>query len=414
MTEPRTGPEPSTATVSAGSTGAYGPGEWPEVPLTPEERAPVLITAGVWLVFLVLPLVSMVTGEAPLGAKVLGYAGLAAFVIVYLGHFILPWPWRSLPHWANTAAATVLLVLCVLATIPAAGLNSFNFLPFTLAIWIFPHRLKIGLPVAFCLSAAWLSAALLVDAGDSRFWLIVPTSLALVIMLALRLAMEREERSRVLSEELALSRQREQVGRDVHDVLGHSLTVITLKTELARRLVDTDPGRAQTELDEVLAIARQSLAEVRNTVGGLHVPELGAQLASVRTALDAAGITAHLPSPATAAELPGDRRELFAWCLREAVTNVIRHADAAHCTVSITADRLVVRDDGRGLPGPVPEVTGPGSAPGPTSDISPVTPGSGAGLRGMRHRVTEAGGLLSVRPAQRGGDRPGTIVEVIL
>src|SRR5699024_11411605 len=137
-----------------------------------------------------------------------------------------------------------------------------------------------------------------------------------VIMLALRLAMEREERSRVLGEELALSRQRERVGRDVHDVLGHSLTVITLKTELARRLMDTDPERAQAELDEVLAISRQSLAEVRNTVGGLHVPELGAQLGSVRTALAAAGIAPGLPDLAAVSTLPPDRRELYAWCLR--------------------------------------------------------------------------------------------------
>lgn len=410
MTEPQTGLGPSMATVSAGSSGAYGPGEWPEVPLKPDERAPVLITAGVWLVFLVLPLVAMVTSGVPVGAKVLGYAGLAAFVGIYMGHFVWPWPYRTLPHWLNTAAVTLLLCLCILATIPAAGLNAFNFFPFTLAIWIFPHRLKVGLPVSLGLAASWLVAALVVDAGQDRFWLIVPTGLALVIMLALRLAMEREERSRVLSEELALSRQRERVGRDVHDVLGHSLTVITLKTELARRLVDTDPVRAQAELDEVLGISRQSLAEVRNTVGGLHVPELGAQLASVRTALAAAGISARLPDADAVAGLPAGRRELYAWCLREAVTNVIRHAGAAHCTVTVATDRLTVADDGRGLPCPVP----PGPASASASDPSPLPAGAGSGLRGMRHRVTEAGGTLRVAPAHPGQDRPGTLVEVIL
>lgn len=395
------------------ASGPYGPGEWPEVPLKRHERAPVLITAGVWLVFLILPLVAITASDAGPAAKVLGYTGLAVFAGVYLVHFIWPWPICTMPHWGNTAIVTVVLCLCVGATIPAGGLNAFNFLPFTLAIWIFPHRLKVGVPVALGLALTWLVTALLVDAGeagDSRFWLIVPTGLALVIMIALRLAMEREERARVLGEELALSRQREQVGRDVHDVLGHSLTVITLKTELARRLVDTDPVRAQAELDEVLGISRQSLAEVRNTVGGLHVPELGAQLASVRTALDAAGITTRLPEPAAVSSLPADRRELYAWCLREAVTNVIRHAEATHCTVTVTADRLTVCDDGRGLPVPVPPVPGPASG---SSSESPAS-GSGSGLRGMRHRVSEAGGMLSVRPAQRDGERPGTIVEVIL
>lgn len=384
-------PEEPAGRIAVQPAGPFGAGEWPEVPLKANERAPVLITAGVWLVFLVVPLVAMVTGDAPLGTKVLGCAGLAAFVAVYMGHFIWPWPWRTLPHWVNTAAVTAVLLLCVLATIPAGGLNSFNFLPFTLAIWIFPHRLRVGLPVSVALSVAWVVVALSVDAGGSRFWLVVPTVMALVIMLALRLAMEREESSRVLGEELALSRQRERVGRDVHDVLGHSLTVITLKTELARRLVDADPEQAKAELDEVLELSRQSLAEVRTTVGGLHVPDLGAQLASARTALQAAGIAFDLPEASSVAGFRPERRELFAWCLREAITNVIRHSGAAHCTVTITADRLTVADDGTGL----------------SESASP-----GNGLSGMRHRVTTAGGTLSLGRTVQDEIRPGTTLEV--
>ncbi|REE03635.1 two-component system sensor histidine kinase DesK [Citricoccus muralis] len=387
------GSEGSADGIAVQPAGAFGAGEWPEVPLKANERAPVLITAGVWLVFLVVPLVAMVTGDAPLGTKVLGCAGLAAFVVVYMGHFIWPWPWRTLPHWVNTAAATAVLLLCVLATIPAGGLNSFNFLPFTLAIWIFPHRLRVGLPVSVALSTAWVVVALSVDSGGSRFWLVVPTVMALVIMLALRLAMEREERSRILGEELALSRQRERFGRDVHDVLGHSLTVITLKTELARRLVDSDPEQAKVELDEVLELSRQSLAEVRTTVGGLHVPDLGAQLASARTALQAAGIAFDLPEASSVARFRPERRELFAWCLREAITNVIRHSGASHCTVTITADRLTVADDGAGL-------------------SEPASPGNG--LSGMRHRVTDVGGSLSLSQVHPGSDRPGTTLEVHL
>lgn len=387
------GSEVPAGRIAVQPAGPFGAGEWPEVPLKANERVPVLITAGVWLVFLVVPLVAMVTGDAPLGTKVLGCAGLAAFVAVYMGHFVWPWPWRTLPHWVNTTAVTAVLLLCVLATIPAAGLNSFNFLPFTLAIWIFPHRLRIGLPVSVALSTAWALVALSVDAGGSRFWLIIPTVMSLVIMLALRLAMEREERSRILGEELALSRQRERVGRDVHDVLGHSLTVITLKTELARRLVDADPEQAKAELDEVLELSRQSLAEVRTTVGGLHAPDLGAQLASARTALQAAGIAFRLPEAASVAGFRPDRRELFAWCLREAVTNVIRHSGASHCTVTMTSDRLTVADDGTGL--------GASASPG-------------TGLSGMRHRVTDAGGTLTLGRTHPGSDRPGTTLEVHL
>ena len=389
---PETAPETSTKAGPMTPAGPYGAGEWPEVPLRPEERLPVLISAGVWLVFLVVPLVSMVTGSAPLGAKLLGYAGLAAFVALYLGHFVWPWPWRRAPHWVNTAVVTVLLAMCALATVPASGLNAFNFFPFTLAIWIFPHPLKVGLPVALGLSAAWVATAVTVET-ENRFWLIVPTSLALVIMIALRVAMEREERSRILSEELALSRQRERVGRDVHDVLGHSLTVITLKTELARRLVDTDPVQARAELDEVLALSRQSLSEVRTAVGGLHTPQLGAQLAAARTALQAAGIAPELPAPDAVEALPAARAGLFAWCLREAVTNVVRHAGASRCTITVSAERLTVSDDGAGLD----SATHPGN-----------------GLRGMRQRIAEAGGTLTLRATDPGAERPGTTVEVRL
>jgi len=395
------------------SPGPFGPGEWPEEPLAPEDRVPVLITAGVWLVFLTIPLVSIVTGSASAGAKVLGLVGTAAFIAVYMGHFVWPWPLRGLPHWANTVATSAVLLLCVAATIPAAGLGAFNFLPYTLAIWIFPHHLRVGMPVSVGLAALWITSSVLVDAGGERFWMIVPTALALVIMLALRLAMEREERSRLLGEELALSRQRERVGRDVHDVLGHSLTVITLKTDLARRLVDADPEQARAELDEVLAVSRQALAEVRSAVGGRHVPDLDTQVASSRTALEAAGIAAHLPTGTSVASLPVARRELFAWCLREAVTNVIRHADASRCTVTLAAGRLTVVDDGAGLPSSaLPDAEPMDAARSTGRSAAASAPGSG--LRGMRDRVVEAGGTLTVTDARPGWERPGTLLEVRL
>jgi two-component system sensor histidine kinase DesK len=370
----------------------------------------VLVPAGVWLIFLVSPIVSIVAGPASTGMTILGLAGTAAFIGVYLAHFVRPWRARGMPLWANTLVTTLLLLICVIATVPAAGLNAFTFLPFTLAIWIFPHSLRVGLPVSVALAATWVAAVLLVDAGDERFWMIAPVVLALIIMVALRLAMEREERSRILSEELALSRQREQMGRDVHDVLGHSLTVITLKTELARRLVDGDPERARAQLDEVLDVSRQALAEVRSAVGGRHVPDLGTQLASSRTALEAAGIAADLPGPASAASLPERRRELFAWCLREAVTNVIRHADASRCKVTLSGDRLTVVDDGVGLPA---AVTGSEAVAGSAARVGAAS-ASGSGLRGLRARVAEAGGTLVVEDAEPGAQRPGTRLEVRL
>ena len=163
--------------------------------------------------------------------------------------------------------------------------------------------------------------------------------------------------------------------------------------------MEDDPDRAQTQLDEVLEVSRQALAEVRSTVGGSHVPDLDAQLASSRSALEAAGIAVDLPTTASAS-VPAAGRQLFAWCLREAVTNVIRHADATRCTVTVTQDRLTVADDGVGRTA-AEVVAGSATA-------------SGSGLRGLRARVAQAGGTLTVEDADPGQERPGTRLEVRL
>ena len=107
---------------------------------------------------------------------------------------------------------------------------------------------------------------------------------------AIRLMTDRGQEYEAMSRELALVAERERVARDVHDVLGHSLTVVTVKAELAERLVDLDPERAKAELAEIQALSRQALAEIRATVGGLRLARLDDELASARTALVGAGI----------------------------------------------------------------------------------------------------------------------------
>jgi two-component system sensor histidine kinase DesK len=392
------------------ATVPQSPRAWPSAPLPRDERVQVLIFSGVWLVFLAIPVFSILSGPAAPALKVLGVAALAVFVVVYLGSFLYPWPVRALPLWANTLIVTAALVLCVAATLPAAGLTAWNCLPFVLAVWVFPHEMRTGIPAALVITAISVASVLWIAGPEDSFWLIAPLALTLVIIVTMRFAQEREGRTQGLQQALALSRQREQVGRDVHDVLGHSLTVITLKTELARRLVDADPEQAKAELDEVLGLSRRSLAEVRHAVGGLHTPDLGAQLVAARTAFSAAGIPARLPDAASVSGLPAHHRDLFAWCLREAVTNVIRHSDAGNCAVTITAGRLEVADDGVGLGVPAHRRDGVG---GPSQDPMPAD-SDGQGLRGMRHRVTEAGGTLSLRQTHPGRDRPGTTLEVRL
>lgn len=351
--------------------------------------------AGVWLVFLAFPVFSVVNADAPWSLKLLGFGGILAFAVLYLFAFVRPQPLESLPLWLNTILYALGLAAVMALAVPAGSYGVLAAAPYFVALWLFTHPLRSGLTGA-AVTAAVAGALMLWWAGPANLmWSALALGSAVLIIFSVRFSIFQEDRARVLREELLVSQQRESFARDVHDLLGHSLTVVSIKTELARRLVDADPDRARGELDEVLELARSSLAEVRATVGGLRTPELRAQLASARTALDAAGISARVPAPEAADSVPAGQREVFAWCLREAVTNVIRHAGARHCTVTLEAGRLVVHDDGRGL-----------ERDGATDE--------GNGLAGMRERVEQAGGTLEIGPARPGHTRPGTQVEVRL
>jgi two-component system, NarL family, sensor histidine kinase DesK len=183
--------------------------------------------------------------------------------------------------------------------------------------------------------------------------------------------------------ELAVQEERNRFARDLHDILGHSLTVITVKAELAGKLIAANPDRAAAEVADVESLARAALADVRAAVAGYRELSLAGELVSARAALQAAEIKADLPT--TVDEVPEDNRELFAWVVREGVTNVVRHSGAKRCTIRITAARIEVLDDGKG-----------------------PTPGGGAsghGLIGLRERADQADATVQVGEAPGGGFR---------
>jgi two-component system sensor histidine kinase DesK len=184
--------------------------------------------------------------------------------------------------------------------------------------------------------------------------------------------------------DLAVVNERLRIARDLHDLLGHSLTVIRAKSELATRVGPADPDRAIHEMAEVEEIARQSLVDVRAAVANYRRPTLAAERANARMALAAAGIIADFHDDDVA--LSPDADETLAWVLREAVTNVVRHSGAARCHVRTHHDgatvRLEVVDEGKG-------------APSVGSD--------GSGLIGLRERLAAVGGSLDVGAADEGG-----------
>jgi two-component system, NarL family, sensor histidine kinase DesK len=202
-----------------------------------------------------------------------------------------------------------------------------------------------------------------------QFWLVTANS---------QLREAREELAR-----LAVAAERERMARDLHDVLGHSLTTITVKAGLARRLLERgDTGRAAEEVTDVEQLGRQALAEVRSTVAANRVASLGRELAGAREALRAAGIEADLP--AAVDNVPPDRQQAFAHVVREGVTNTIRHSAARSCTVHLTPTSVEVVDDGAGSPDGTP---------------------AGHGLSGLTERLAAIGGWVEAGPTPTGGYR---------
>jgi len=201
---------------------------------------------------------------------------------------------------------------------------------------------------------------------------------------------EREAELRLSHDEvrrLATTAERERIGRDLHDLLGHTLSLIALKSELANKLFDRDAASAKREMADVERIARDALAQVRRAVTGIRAAGLAAELASAKLLLQSNGV--HLECEIADVCLPVEVETALAMSLREAVTNIQRHARAAHVRIVLEAARqaviLRVEDDGRG---------------------GAIVPGNG--LAGMRERLAAIGAQLQV-DSQRGR---GTVLKV--
>lgn len=183
---------------------------------------------------------------------------------------------------------------------------------------------------------------------------------------------------------LAAAAERERIGRDLHDLLGHTLSLIAMKSELADRLFDRDPAAARSEVRELRQIARDSLAEVRAAVTGFRATGLAAERVSAQLLLASGDVA--LSGGETLPPLPAEVDAALALCLREAVTNVHRHAAASEVRIEVSADaaavRLSVHDNGRG-------------------GIDDRLPGNG--LRGIRERLAQLGGGLDIRSPKGDG-----------
>lgn len=238
----------------------------------------------------------------------------------------------------------------------------------------------LAMNLVYVAVAAWIGY-------PSSLWLWVPVMTFVVgTIINVEHASQEKDAALALSHDevrrLAATAERERIGRDLHDLLGHTLSLITLKLELSRKLFERDPARAKSEMEDAERVAREALAQVRSAVTGIRATDLAAELASAKLLLETTQVQLDYAPPPQG--LPPEVERGLALVLREAVTNISRHAQAVQAQVEFVREdnavQLRIRDNGRG---------------GVSVD--------GNGLSGMRDRVRALGGSLSVDSPRAGG-----------
>ncbi len=353
--------------------------------------------SGVWLAYLLQPLSELFHGHGP-GWIAGGLTLTVVFCVIYM---------YALMHSDShpRRAGYLLAALVVLASV-ACLVYGKDWTP----IWIyvsaaagmvlaslFDHRrTSVGIAgiSAVYLFFCWLTHQ---DMGTT-VGLLLPVLLIGLAMMGFRMQMSlvRElAQARETVAKLAANEERLRLARDMHDLTGQSLSVVTLKAELAAKRLTRLPASAErdailAELGDVSQVSRQTLHDIREAVSGYRRPTLAIEVITARSALEAAGIELDDDPELTmrSGAFDPDSEAVLAWCLREAVTNVIRHSRARHCRLRLTERAgevsLEVTDDGRGFSGP--------------ADVS----ATGSGLRGISERLSAADGHLSLGRGDHG------------
>jgi two-component system sensor histidine kinase DesK len=382
---------------------------WPGMPMdSPLRRRLRWFLACIWLVYLLGPIGDLAHGSGHAWPYVT--VGLV-LVLAFSGCYVyVAGAWDRDPStWLRYGVlGTQIGLAVVLCVVFGSG---------WLGLWIYvAGAVGCALPASMafrgvlCVVAAYLGCVLITHCSvDVAISVLLPVTVSGLMLIGFRrqtlLVVELSQTKETVAR-LAANEERLRLARDLHDLTGHSLSLITLKAELAHKVLDQiPPGAARDlvarEIADIERVSRQTLQDIREAVSGYRRPTLPVELATARTALRAAGIELDAPVvlDCAHAELDADLEAVLAWCLREAVTNVIKHAGATTCAIRLRrAGPLVtleVCDNGTGDNG-----TGVGGAGvGGAGDSA----GRGSGLHGMAERLAAVDGKLSVGPTERGG-----------
>lgn len=356
------------------------------------------------LLFLSFPLSELLRIHPTRAHLFVVLAGMVIFVGIYLW-LMLREPFRAAPLSASEVRMHVLLLAVIAAIVLFLTLtDSVDWvwfvlyanviagvkLPVRVAAATIPGLTLLTLGVTY-LTLGWRAIDPVFSTVISVSILMIGVSQMVTIIRELRAA--RQEIAR-----LAVADERLRFARDVHDLLGHSLSTIAIKAALARRLLPGDPERAMHELDDVQAVTQEALREVREAVTGYRQPTLATELANAREVLGAAGIACACDDVAVA--LPPVLGSVVAWTVREGVTNVVRHSRARRVTIRI-------RQEGDAISA---EITDDGV--GSTNKSGAMSNGSGNGLRGLAERAAFVGGRIEAGPCAGGGFRLCVVLPI--
>jgi two-component system, NarL family, sensor histidine kinase DesK len=358
------------------------------------------LAAIVWLAFIVFPVADAFANGGAALPHWLAIAGAAIFTAIYVWLVI---DWTELPESRRAYVLTAtLLGIAIALTVAVTTKWGFLF-SYVAACAGLIVPAELGFVAVVVVSAAGVGSTLGGggDGGSAIGYGVSALGVGLLLTLMRDLRMRNRELDEARAElaSTAVAAERERFARDLHDLLGHSLSVIAIKAELAGRLLPGAPDRAAAEVADLESVARTALGEVRQAVSGYRQPTLDGELEGARIALTAAGIIAEFERSPSA--LAPEVEAVLAWAVREGATNVIRHSGARHCEVRIRAvdgqAAVEVLDDGAGCA---------------SSAVAPA----GNGLAGLRERTAALRGRLEAGAATEGGFRlavsvPATVGE---
>lgn len=358
-----------------------------------------------WLPFIIQPILALVQSHPPLWRYAIMLPCAALFAATYA--------WMTLqnaraltspsslhiynPKWSIIALLTVLSLILILL-----GVNSGNV---WLGMFIFTSAYTSGrlptrqaAPAVVGLTLLTIALGLLMhlssfEAGQSSVFVlvvgIITMSLVRFVMTGQKLRAAQEEIAR-----LAVMTERLRIARDLHDLLGHNLSLIALKSELAGRLLTLSPERAASEIRDIESVARTTLQEVREAVAAYRQATLANELSAAQEILAAANIAYSFKGDEAAlTEVPSAIEALLAWTVREGVTNVVKHSRAHTCTIALMGDTQRI-----GI-----EISDDGTTKNNTGN-------KGNGLRGLKERVTTLGGQCEAGSLAHGGFRLAVFV----